>query len=133
MIAFGAGYQFVITIIFVHLTVVHALIGAVLVALVFAYYDWRATQGDSVTDVPPPILPTQTGLTQTAETPPAEHLYFNPTIAVDPKKIKTAIKLGDFYRSEGKNEEAIEAYQDALSADPFNAGLRARIDQLKSK
>lgn len=133
MIAFGAAYQMVITIVFVHLTVVHAIIGAILVALVFAYYDWRATNGDGEVDVPPPILPMQTGLTQTEETPPVEHLYFNPTTAVDPKKIKTAIKLGDFYRSEGKNEEAIAAYQDAVSVDPSNAELRARIDQLKSK
>jgi hypothetical protein len=31
------------------------------------------------------------------------------------------------------NEEALETYQETLRADPANAVLRARIDEMKSK
>ncbi len=51
--------------------------------------------------------------------------------APDPSKVKAALQLGDFYRAQGKYDEAIEAYQDGLTADPSNTDLRALIDQMK--
>jgi hypothetical protein len=41
--------------------------------------------------------------------------------------------VGDFYCREGKFGDAIVAYRDGLAADPANAELRARIDQVRVK
>jgi cytochrome c-type biogenesis protein CcmH/NrfG len=51
--------------------------------------------------------------------------------AVDPKKIKAAITLGDFYLKDGKYGDAIKAYQEGLNLDPSNPGLRSKMERAK--
>jgi tetratricopeptide (TPR) repeat protein len=62
---------------------------------------------------------------------PFDAVAFKPMAPADHDKIKAALTLGDFYRQEGKRDEAIEAYEDGLRADPTNAELRARLEQMK--
>jgi serine/threonine-protein kinase len=51
--------------------------------------------------------------------------------AVDPKKIKGAITLGDFYFKDGKYADAIQAYQEGLNLDPSNSDLLGRMERAK--
>jgi serine/threonine-protein kinase len=51
--------------------------------------------------------------------------------AVDPKKIKGAITLGDFYFKDGKYADAIKAYQEGLNLDPSNPALLDRMARAK--
>jgi serine/threonine protein kinase len=51
--------------------------------------------------------------------------------AVDPKKIKGAITLGDFYFKDGKYADAIKAYQEGLKLDPANPELLDRVQRAK--
>jgi serine/threonine protein kinase len=51
--------------------------------------------------------------------------------AVDPKKIKGAITLGDFYFKDGKYADAIKAYQEGLKLDPANPDLLERVQRAK--
>jgi cytochrome c-type biogenesis protein CcmH/NrfG len=50
---------------------------------------------------------------------------------VDPKKIKGAITLGDFYFKDGKYADAIQAYQEGLNLDPSNSDLLGRMERAK--
>lgn len=51
--------------------------------------------------------------------------------AVDAKKIKGAITLGDFYLKDGKYADAIKAYQDGLNFDPSKPDLLDKIERAK--
>ena len=51
--------------------------------------------------------------------------------AVDPKKIKAATTLGDFYIKDGKYADAIKAYQEGLNLDPSNPDLRDKMERAK--
>jgi serine/threonine-protein kinase len=51
--------------------------------------------------------------------------------AADPKKIKGAITLGDFYFKDGKYADAIQAYQEGLNLDPSNSDLLGRMERAK--
>jgi serine/threonine-protein kinase len=50
---------------------------------------------------------------------------------VDPKKIKAAITLGDFYLKDGNYADAIKAYQEGLNLDPSNPDLLDRMERAK--
>jgi cytochrome c-type biogenesis protein CcmH/NrfG len=50
---------------------------------------------------------------------------------VDPKKIKAATTLGDFYVKDGKYEDAIKAYQEGLNLDPSNPDLLDKMERAK--
>jgi serine/threonine protein kinase len=51
--------------------------------------------------------------------------------AVDPKKIRAAITLGDFYLKDGNYADAIKAYQEGLNLDPSNPDLLDRMERAK--
>ena len=51
--------------------------------------------------------------------------------AVDPKKVRAAITLGDFSRNEGNYEEAIKAYSEGLKLDPKNPDLLRGIERAR--
>jgi cytochrome c-type biogenesis protein CcmH/NrfG len=50
---------------------------------------------------------------------------------VDPKKIRAAITLGDFYLKDGNYADAIKAYQEGLNLDPSNPDLLDRMERAK--
>ena len=50
---------------------------------------------------------------------------------VDPKKIKGAITLGDFYLKNGNYADAIKAYQDGLILDPSNPDLLDKLQRAR--
>jgi tRNA A-37 threonylcarbamoyl transferase component Bud32 len=50
-----------------------------------------------------------------------------PKPAVDARKIKGQLTLGDFYMKDGEYDKAIAAYRDGLKLDPGNTELRERI------
>jgi serine/threonine-protein kinase len=67
---------------------------------------------------------TPTRAVKTATTGPAAS-------AVDPKKIKAAITLGDFYLKDGNYADAIKAYQEGLNLDPSNPDLLDKMERAK--
>ncbi|MGB7592658.1 MAG: protein kinase [Terriglobia bacterium] len=70
---------------------------------------------------------------RTASETPTSNVNIAPTgtaaSVVDPKKIKAAITLGDFYLKDGKYDDAIKAYQEGLNLDPSNADLRSKMER----
>jgi hypothetical protein len=90
----------------------------------------ESTQGETRggQEIPPERAPaaseTPTSGANVAPTAPAAS-------TVDPKKIKGAITLGDFYFKDGKYADAIKAYQEGLNLDPANPELLDRMDRAK--
>ena len=50
---------------------------------------------------------------------------------VDPKKVKAAISMGEFYFDHGDYEKAIDEFQQGLAIDPTNMDLKSRITKAK--
>jgi len=53
------------------------------------------------------------------------------TPAVDPKKIRGAITMGDFDRNQGRYDEAIKDYSEGLKLDPKNPDLLRGIEKAR--
>ena len=47
--------------------------------------------------------------------------------------VRNAVLLGDLHQKQGKTQDAIEAYQKALSVDPNLEGVQKALDELQAK
>ena len=50
---------------------------------------------------------------------------------VDPKKVKAAISMGEFYFDHGDYDKAIDEFEQGLALDPANMDLKSRISKAK--
>lgn len=118
--------------------IIMGMAAGLLVYAIFGYFGQAAVEFENTSGAVPALSPGHHVIEVSTSDPFYHENRAAPTQATahaasPPEKIKSALMLGDFYRGEGKIDEAIEAYQDGLTADPANSELRARIEQLKKR